>query len=254
MSLLHYIATTPEENAQHGLAAHGFFIPDVEYLVDLEGLLSYIGDKVGVGHCCVYCHKVFASIRSCQDHMVRMSCCASLRVSDTSSQASVSHCKMIYDEEDGEWDDFYDFSEQPLSDLQSAFVGVLCVLRLCNKASYSRAFYISVTPDGHQMLIGDTGKALGHRDFRVYYAQRVPPSSMQVATVSGAARERAAHLRAIYTKMIGDGRMRQLAPETAAARAARKHHHSEQRKKDLRTAQTNELMMGKHFRRRDIHW
>ncbi len=115
-------------------------------------------------------------------------------------------------------------------------------------------FFISVTPDGHQMLIGDTGKALGHRDFRVYYAQRVPPSSMQVATVSGAARERAAHLRAIYTKMIGDGRMRQLAPETAAARAARKHHHSEQRKKDLRTAQTNELMMGKHFRRRDIHW
>lgn len=70
----------------------------------MEGLLSYIGDKVGVGHCCVYCHKVFASIRSCQDHM-----------------ASVSHCKMIYDDEDGEWDDFYDFSAQPEVNLQSAF-------------------------------------------------------------------------------------------------------------------------------------
>lgn len=26
--------------------SHGLFLPDVEYLVDLEGLLTYLGEKV----------------------------------------------------------------------------------------------------------------------------------------------------------------------------------------------------------------
>lgn len=32
-----------EENAAHMGLHHGFFVPDVEYLTNLEGLLSYIG-------------------------------------------------------------------------------------------------------------------------------------------------------------------------------------------------------------------
>jgi pre-60S factor REI1 len=41
-----HVSETPEENAEYMYMNHGFFIPDVEYLVDLPGLLSYLGDKV----------------------------------------------------------------------------------------------------------------------------------------------------------------------------------------------------------------
>lgn len=208
-------ATTPEENAAHGLSAHGFFIPDVEYLVDLEGMLAYIGDKIGVGHCCLYCHRIFATIGACRDHM-----------------ASMSHCKIVYDEAEDEWDDFYDFSSAPVPE------------------------ELTLSPDGNQLMVGD-GKVLGHRDFRVYYAQRVSNNTMtQVAKLQeGPSRERAARLKLIYARMITDGQPRnRLAPETAQARAERARMHKEQRKKDLKVGQTNELMNGKYFRRRDIHW
>jgi len=39
------------------LKVHGFFIPFVEYLTDLEGFLNYLGAKVGVGHVCLWCGK-----------------------------------------------------------------------------------------------------------------------------------------------------------------------------------------------------
>ena len=42
---LHHSATL-EKNAIHMSNEHSFFIPDVEYLVDLAGLFEYIGAKV----------------------------------------------------------------------------------------------------------------------------------------------------------------------------------------------------------------
>lgn len=37
------------KNLQHMTEAHTFFVPDVEYCVDLEGLLRYLGEKVAQG-------------------------------------------------------------------------------------------------------------------------------------------------------------------------------------------------------------
>lgn len=92
-----HLSATPEENAEYMYMNYGFFIPDVEYLVDLPGLLSYLGDKVGVGFCCVYCHRVFESVQAARQHML-----------------AAGHCKIVYgdddDEEAGEFDEFYDFS------------------------------------------------------------------------------------------------------------------------------------------------
>lgn len=77
--------------------AHGFFIPDIEYLKDLPGLIEYLGQKVSIGYVCLYCNgkgRTFNSMQAVQDHM-----------------REVSHCKILYDESDaGEYDDFYDFS------------------------------------------------------------------------------------------------------------------------------------------------
>ncbi len=35
-----------DKNIVHLTEKHSFFIPDAEYLVDMEGLLAYLGEKV----------------------------------------------------------------------------------------------------------------------------------------------------------------------------------------------------------------
>lgn len=39
------------ENVKHMSTVHSFFIPDTEYITDLEGLLMYLGEKVARGNC-----------------------------------------------------------------------------------------------------------------------------------------------------------------------------------------------------------
>lgn len=37
------------ENVKHMSVVHSFFIPDADYLVDMEGLLVYLADKITKG-------------------------------------------------------------------------------------------------------------------------------------------------------------------------------------------------------------
>jgi pre-60S factor REI1 len=43
-------------NLTHMSVTHGFFIPDAEYLVDVSGLIAYLGEKIAVGNVCIYCY------------------------------------------------------------------------------------------------------------------------------------------------------------------------------------------------------
>jgi len=45
-----HMSDTLEANAEHMYKAYGFFIPDREYLTDLEGLLGYCHEKIKLGH------------------------------------------------------------------------------------------------------------------------------------------------------------------------------------------------------------
>lgn len=61
------------QNIKHMSDVHSFFIPDVEYLVDMKGLLVYLGEKVCQGFMCLWCNdsgKNFHSMESAQAHMV----------------------------------------------------------------------------------------------------------------------------------------------------------------------------------------
>ena len=54
--------------------SHSFFIPDINYVVELEAFLIYLGAKVGDGKVCLKCNthsKQFRSIPACQSHMTR---------------------------------------------------------------------------------------------------------------------------------------------------------------------------------------
>ncbi|KAJ9106985.1 hypothetical protein QFC20_003885 [Naganishia adeliensis] len=95
-----------EANLQHMAVQHSFFLPDTEYLVDVEGLLQYLGEKVAIGNVCLWCpankvdeegHPVgneFSSLEAVRAHM-----------------KAKGHCKLAYDTE---WErqevsEYYDF-------------------------------------------------------------------------------------------------------------------------------------------------
>lgn len=74
--------------AYEHMTTHGFRIPYPEKLKDREGLFKYLGEKIGVGNCCIDCNKQFKSLNACRDHM-----------------RGKSHCAFQYDEE---FEDFYE--------------------------------------------------------------------------------------------------------------------------------------------------
>ncbi|XP_011915832.1 PREDICTED: zinc finger protein 622 isoform X2 [Cercocebus atys] len=84
------------KNVAHMTKVHSFFIPDIEYLSDIKGLIKYLGEKVGVGKICLWCNekgKSFYSTEAVQAHM-----------------NDKSHCKLFTDGDAAlEFADFYDF-------------------------------------------------------------------------------------------------------------------------------------------------
>ena len=52
------ISKTLEKNLDHMTTSHSFFIPDVEYLADLEGLITYLGELKLHWESSVLCHIV----------------------------------------------------------------------------------------------------------------------------------------------------------------------------------------------------
>ncbi|EEC19589.1 ribosome biogenesis protein, putative [Ixodes scapularis] len=138
-------STNCESNVEHMTTAHSFFIPDAEYLVDLEGLLTYLGYKVGVGKACLWCRhqRSYGTLRAVQQHM-----------------ADRGHCKMDQDGIDGlmEYADFYDYSPSypdPSTDPdEEVDVPVL-------------------EGDGWQLVL-PSGAVVGHRSLARYYRQNLP--------------------------------------------------------------------------------
>lgn len=204
-----------EETAEHMSDEHGFFIPDIEYLVDLKGLIAYIGDKVGVGHCCLYCHKMFDSMQAARDHM-----------------SDVGHQKMVYnddeDEEAGEFDDFYDFSATYLEE------------------NLKKLPNLTVSEDGSSLIIGDSGKSVGHRDLQVYYNQNISNRNREVVVKTNN------RLLQKYKALGWTGV--KTSKETVEARRARQYAHQQQKKKDLSVGTQTQIVNRKYFRRRDLAW
>jgi pre-60S factor REI1 len=86
------------DNLTHMSTAHSFFIPDADYLIDISGLISYLGEKIAVGNICIYCSgssREFRTIEATRKHMT-----------------DKSHCKIAYDSPDDrlEISDYYDFT------------------------------------------------------------------------------------------------------------------------------------------------
>lgn len=85
-----------DETLDHLFKEHGLYIPEKSYLVNKEGLLSYLYEKIGYGNVCLCCNFQGRNLQSVVQHML-----------------SKHHIRIPYEteEEKLEISDFYDFSK-----------------------------------------------------------------------------------------------------------------------------------------------
>lgn len=66
------------KNVVYMIKVYSFFIFDIEYFLDIKGLIKYLGEKVGVGKICLWCNekgKFFYFIEVVQVYMNDKSYC-----------------------------------------------------------------------------------------------------------------------------------------------------------------------------------
>lgn len=158
----------------HMLKAHGFFIPFVENLVDLDGLLTYLGEKIGIGHVCLWCNGKgrarYPSTRAVQQHMT-----------------AKSHCKLALEDEDDEDEimDFYDFDldeeeeeDAPMDgSASSSSAKSSTALVAVDKSEPRRTGGGGAASinDAGELVLAD-GSIVGNRQHKAVYKQHVRPS------------------------------------------------------------------------------
>ncbi|EPS34070.1 hypothetical protein PDE_09032 [Penicillium oxalicum 114-2] len=58
-----------QSNVEHMYKSHGMFVPEQDYLVDLNGLLHYLYRKITENHECLYCHAIRNNAEGARTHM-----------------------------------------------------------------------------------------------------------------------------------------------------------------------------------------
>ncbi|XP_034470137.1 zinc finger protein 622 [Hippoglossus hippoglossus] len=138
------------KNVAHMTKVHSFFIPDVEFLVDLRGLIRYLGEKVGAGNVCLWCNekgRSFYSAEAVQSHMT-----------------DKSHCKLFTDGDAAlEFADFYDFRSSYPDSKEGEDLEMIKDLPDDKDLEYD---------DETLELTLPSGAKIGHRSLMRYYKQR----------------------------------------------------------------------------------
>lgn len=130
---------TLEANLAHMSSGHSFFIPDLEYVTDIEALLGYLGERVGQGHMCLWCGHLgrqFPSAEAVQKHML-----------------DKGHCRMYHEGEVLlEYCDFYDYSTS-----------------YPDAGDANEEVELNVINDTGFELVLPSGATVGHRSLKRYY-------------------------------------------------------------------------------------
>ena len=113
---------------------YNFFLPHFEYIKDVDKLLAYICEKIGVGLTCIYSNKGFYSLEAVQQHM-----------RDKHGQRRIN----MSGEYAFEYADFYDFDKKEENEINI------------------ENFMVE-----DMQLILPSGVKLGHKDMAKYYKQK----------------------------------------------------------------------------------
>ena len=149
------ISSSMETNVAHMTKKHSFFLPDAEFIADLEGLMIYLGEKVGVGHICLWCNekgKAFQSVQAVQKHML-----------------DKGHCKLVHEGDAVfEYADFYDYrSSYP--DYEETARGEGEGMEVDTEEVNPQV----IADDGFELVL-PSGATIGHRSLMRYYKQNLP--------------------------------------------------------------------------------
>ncbi|KAH8481286.1 hypothetical protein H0E87_028961 [Populus deltoides] len=150
---------------------HGFFIPDVEYLKDPKGLLTYLGLKVKRDYMCMYCNdkrQSFNSLEAVRKHM-----------------EAKSHCKVHYgdgdEDEEAELEDFYDYSSSYVDEDGKHLVALGDTANIAALGSGDSELIIT-TRSANKV----SSKTLGSREYLRYYRQKPRPSPANDMAITAA--------------------------------------------------------------------
>ncbi|PHU01526.1 hypothetical protein BC332_31313 [Capsicum chinense] len=162
---------TIESCMVHMHKKHGFFIPDVEYLKDPKGFLTYLGLKVKRDFMCLYCNyrcQPFSSLEAVRKHM-----------------EAKNHCRVHYgdgdDDEEAELEEFYDYSSSFVDETGKQIV-------LSDDTGNS----VALGSGGSELIIttrrndGVSVRTLGSREFLRYYRQKLRPTRTNDVAISAA--------------------------------------------------------------------
>ncbi|KAJ8561135.1 hypothetical protein K7X08_027325 [Anisodus acutangulus] len=155
---------TIESFMVHMHKKHGFFIPDVEYLKDPKGFLTYLGLMVKRDYMCLYCNDrchSFSSLEAVRKHM-----------------DAKSHCKVHYgdggDDEEAELEKFYDCSGRYVDAIGK---------QLVSSEDFNDRVELVITTRADD---GVSVKALGSIEFLRYYRQKPRPTRTNDVAISAA--------------------------------------------------------------------
>jgi pre-60S factor REI1 len=154
-----------QENLEHMHSLHSFYIPDVDCLTNLEGLMRHLADKVSVWHVCLACggaeKQPFASLEAVRRHMldkghnkIRFDDDGSSELADFFDYSKIN--ETMVDAEDADSDDFTSASEGEGDDF-----------------GYDENALI-LAPDESELILPN-GARLGSRTYRHYYRQNLIP-------------------------------------------------------------------------------
>ncbi|KAJ2311111.1 pre-60S factor rei1 [Coemansia sp. Cherry 401B] len=153
-----HTAPSFEANMEHMEHAHSLFIPDLEYLVDLRGLIKYLADKISVANVCIHCNgrgRMLHSLEAVRKHM-----------------ADKRHWKIAYDSEIDilEISDFYDFSSTHPDAAEHEEDEELAD----GTSERTRGLGAGFLTEEDGELVLPSGNRIGHRALQRYYKQNVP--------------------------------------------------------------------------------
>ncbi|CAG9822521.1 unnamed protein product [Phaedon cochleariae] len=203
-------------NLEHMTVVHSFFIPDIEYCTDVEGLLRYLGEKISDGFMCLWCNdkgRTFHTAESARQHML-----------------DKGHCKMIHEGVAlAEYADFYDYSKSyPDADTENIDTDEEVAVPELEGSDYQ--------------LVLPSGVIVGHRSLMKYYKQSLNPTKV----VSTSNNKKLHKVLAQY-RSLGWTETQQA----AAARRAKDLHYMKrmQSKYSMKLGMKNNSILQSHFRR-----
>lgn len=234
-----HVSASVEANVDRMYRRYGFFVPDREHLDDLEGLVGYCHEKIRLGHMCLYCERVFATVGGVQKHMIGKRHCKlryeagyDLEDLDVFYDFETANAEFLgrpvreEKEEDnegdvvdqGEWEDVSDDDELP-ADEDDAEMAEDDDDIYDGYEEQVASMGFDVTPLGE--LVFPDGRIIGHRALRRYYKQRprVHEESAAVAAARQAAGERLYRGRVYQLTGPGMGSSAELTDDKALALA-----------------------------------